>query len=104
QAVRRRKRLIAKSLMDHRARAFEIKIKDFEAKGFFRSEVIGERSLRHLRGFNYVADARAREPALVHDAKALVQYFFAVRRLTHERINREMRGRQHSHGREPPNL
>jgi hypothetical protein len=35
QALRRRERLIAKSLMDHRAGAFEIKIKDFEAKGFF---------------------------------------------------------------------
>ena len=31
-ALRRRKRLIAKSLTDHRACAFEIKIKDFEAK------------------------------------------------------------------------
>ena len=70
--------------MDHRACAFEIKIKDFKAKGFFRNEVIGERSLRHLRRFNYVADARAREPALVHDAKAFSQYFFAVRGFTHE--------------------
>jgi hypothetical protein len=68
--------------MDHRACAFEIKIKDFEAKGFFRSEVISERSLRHLHRFNYVADARARKSALVHDAKALRQYFFTVRRLT----------------------
>jgi hypothetical protein len=39
---------------------------------------------RHLRRFNDVADARAREPALVDDAKALSQYFFAVRGLTHE--------------------
>jgi hypothetical protein len=52
-ALRRRKRVIAKSLIYHRACAFEIKIKDFEAKGFFRSEVIGERALRHLRRFNY---------------------------------------------------
>ena len=69
--------------MDHRAGACEIKIKDFEAKGFFRGEVIGERPLRHLRRFNDVADARAREPALVHYAKALSQYFFTVRRLAH---------------------
>jgi hypothetical protein len=62
----------------------KIELKDFEAKGFFRNEVIGERSLRHLRRFNYIADARAREPALVHNAKALSQYFFAVRRFTHE--------------------
>ena len=70
--------------MDHRACAFEIKIKYFEAKGFFRSEVIGKRSLWHLRGCNYVADACAREAALMDDAKALGQYFFAVRRFTHE--------------------
>jgi hypothetical protein len=70
--------------MDHRACAFEIKIKDFETKGFFRSEVIGERSLRHLGRLNYVADARARESALVHDSEALSQYFVAIRRLAHE--------------------
>jgi hypothetical protein len=84
QALKRRKRLVAKSLMDERACTVEIKIKDFEAKGFFRSEVIGERSLRHLRRFNYVSDARTREPALVDDAKALSQYFFAVRRFAHQ--------------------
>jgi hypothetical protein len=76
--------LLTKSLMDRRACAFEIKIKDFEAKRFFRCKVIGKRALRHLRSFNYVADARACEPALVHDTKALSQYFFAVRRSTHE--------------------
>ena len=47
--------------------------------------MIGERPLRYLRRFNYVAHASAREPALVHDAKSLPQYLFAVRRLTHER-------------------
>jgi hypothetical protein len=85
QALRRWNRLVAKSLMDHRACAFEIEIKDFEAKSFFRNEVIGKRSLRDLRRFNYVADARASEPALVHDAKARRQYFLPVRRLTHKR-------------------
>ena len=70
--------------MDHRACAFEIKIKYFEAKGFFRSEVIGKRSLWHLRGSNYVADACAREAALMDDAKALGQYFFAIRQFTHK--------------------
>jgi hypothetical protein len=34
--------------------------------------------LRHFRRFDYVADARAREPALVHYAKALSQYLFAI--------------------------
>jgi hypothetical protein len=59
-------RLIAKSFIYHRACAFEIKIKDFEAKGFFRSKVIGKRPLRHFRSLDYVANARAREPALMH--------------------------------------
>jgi hypothetical protein len=61
----------------------EIEIEYFKAKGFFRSEVIGKRPLRHSRSFNYVANARAAKPALVHDAKALSQYFFSVRRLAH---------------------
>jgi hypothetical protein len=83
QALKRRKCLVAKRLLDHLACAGEIKIKYFEAKGFFRSEVIGKRPLWHLRRSNYVADACAREAALMDDAKALGQYFFAVRRFTH---------------------
>src|SRR6202165_1843672 len=84
QALKGRKRAIAKSSLNHRAGVLEIEIEYFKAESFFGSEVVGERPLRHLRRLNYVADARAREPALVHDAKALSQYFFAVRRLTHE--------------------
>jgi len=70
--------------MDHLACAFEIKIKYFEAKGLFGSEVIGKRPLWHLRRSNYVADACAREAALMDDAKALSQYFIAVRRFAHQ--------------------
>jgi hypothetical protein len=70
--------------MDHRADIVEIEIEYFETEGFFRSEVIGKRPLWHFRSLNYVANARTGEPTLVHDAKALSQYFFAIRRSSHE--------------------
>jgi hypothetical protein len=83
QALERRKRVVAKSPLDRRADVFEISIEYFKAKRFFRNEVIGEGSLRHSRGFNYVANAGAAESVLVHDAKTFGQDFFAVGRLGH---------------------
>src|SRR5260370_36992088 len=73
QALRRRKRVVAKGPLDHRSDIPEIQIKELKAEGFFGNEVVGERSLRHSRSLNYVTDARARVAALVHDAKALSQ-------------------------------
>ncbi|MGA7762371.1 MAG: hypothetical protein WCA59_11530 [Candidatus Binataceae bacterium] len=82
-ALKRRKRVIAKSSLNHRADVFEIEIEYFKAEGCFRSEVIGKRPLRHSRSLDDVAHARAPEPARLHDAKTLGQYFLAVRRLGH---------------------
>jgi hypothetical protein len=65
-----------------------VEIEYFKAKGFFRSEVIGKRPLRHSRSLDYVANARAPKPPLVHDAETFGQYLVAIRRLTH--INRNM--------------
>src|SRR5260370_33375569 len=83
QALQRWKRVNCEEFSESSPCTFEIKIEDFEAKDFFRSEVIGDRSLRYLRRFYYVVDTRASKPALVHDAKPLGQYLCAVRRLTH---------------------
>jgi hypothetical protein len=69
QALKRRKRVVAKSFVDDRADIVEIEIEYFKAEGFFRSEVVGKRPLWHSRSLNYVANARAREPALVHDTE-----------------------------------
>ena len=74
----RRKGVIAKSPVDHRADVFEIEIKYFKAEGFFRSEVIGEGSLRHSRSLDDVANARAAKPPLVHDTQTFGQDFFPV--------------------------
>jgi hypothetical protein len=53
-------------------------IEDFKAEGFFRSEVIGKRPLRHSRSLDDVAHARAPEPARLHHPEALGQYLLAV--------------------------
>jgi hypothetical protein len=79
----RRKRVVAKSPLNCRADVLEIEIEYFKAEGFFRSEVIGKRSLWHSRSRDDVADARTRVPALMHDAETLAQYFFPMRRLAH---------------------
>jgi hypothetical protein len=84
KALERRKRVVAKGPLDHRSDVLEIEIEYFKTEGFFGNEVIGERPLRHSCSSNYVTDTRAREPAFLHDAQALSQYSFAVRRLTHE--------------------
>jgi hypothetical protein len=84
QALERRQRVVAKRLLDRRADVLEIEIEYFKTEGFFRNEVIGEGSLRHSRRFNYVANARATKPALMHDAEAFGQYFLAMRRFGHQ--------------------
>ncbi len=83
QALKRRQRGIAKSPLDRRAYVFEIEVEYLKTESFFRSEVIGERSLRHSCSLDDVANARTSEPALMDDAETFGQYFLAMRRLSH---------------------
>ena len=78
QALERRQRVVAKSLLDRRADVLEIQIEYLKTERIFRNEVIGEGSLRHSRRFDDIANARAAESALMHDAQTFGQDFFPV--------------------------
>jgi hypothetical protein len=83
QPLQRCRRIVAKRFVDVLAHKGEVAFQDLEAERFLRSEVVGERPLRHPRGLDDVADAGAVVPLLEHNVQACRQQFFTMRWLRH---------------------